>query len=158
MARLYSRNGIDIPSEYTICPCNSRKQQPETLDNFTQCPLAQEGFHLAKWKSEDMIAQHAGWGPATPPANEVGHLIQKPEIKGAVLRGAVPLELYRGVADNAPKTKARVSHIQLTAIQPADAQLQHRVQWYTQAAPQAPSGQRTYYNLLLHYQPAQPTD
>ena len=39
--------------------------------------------------------QHAGWGKATPPANEVRGLMQKPEIKEAVLLGAMPPELHR---------------------------------------------------------------
>ena len=76
----------------------------------------------------------------------------KPEIKGAVLRGAVPLELYRVLADNAPDTRVTVSHIQLTAIKQADAQLQHRVQLYAQEAQHASDHQRTYSNLLIHYQ------
>ena len=45
--------------------------------------------------------------------------------KEAVIRGAVPLEIDRVLADNAPDTKATVSHMQLTAIKRADAQLQH---------------------------------
>ena len=105
-----------------------------------------------------MITQHAGWGPATPPANEVRRLMQKPEIKGAVFRGTVPLELYQVIADNAPDTEARVSHMQLTAINPATAQLQHRVQLYAQEAQHAPSDQHTYYHLLIHYQSIQPTN
>ena len=35
----YARRGIDIPPEYTICPCHL--QQPETWEHFKQCPLAQ---------------------------------------------------------------------------------------------------------------------
>ena len=121
-------------------------------------PLAQDAVNLATWKPEDTITQHAGRGPATVPANEVQRLMRKPEIKGAVLRGAVPLELYRVLADNALDKRATVSHMQLTAIQRADAQLQHRVQLYTQEARHAPDDQRTYYNLLIHYKSVQPTD
>ena len=51
--------------------------------------------------------------------------MRKPEIKEGAFRGAVPLELYLVVADNAPDTKATASHMQLTAIKRADAQLQH---------------------------------
>ena len=84
--------------------------------------------------------------------------MRKPGIKGALLQGAVPLDLYRVHADNAPDTRATVSHMQLTAIKRADAQLQHRVQLYTQEAQRAPDDQRTYYHLLIHYQSVQPTD
>ena len=84
--------------------------------------------------------------------------MRKPEMKGAVLQGAVPLKLYRIVADNAPDTKATVSDMQLTAIKRADAQLQYRIQFYTQAAEHAQSTQRTYYNMLIHYQSVEPTD
>ena len=52
------RRGIDIPPEYTICPCHL--QQPETWEHFKQCPLAQGGKNLATWTPEDPIAQHAG--------------------------------------------------------------------------------------------------
>ena len=88
----YSRKDIDIPPEYTICQCHL--QQPETWDHFTRCPLAQEDIQPATWKPENTIAQHAGWGLATPPANDVRRLLRKPEIKGTVLRGAVPVVLY----------------------------------------------------------------
>ena len=142
--------------EYSIWPCHP--QQPETWDHFTRCPLVQEGVHLAKRKPEDTITQHARWGPATQLAYEVRHLMRKPEINRAVLRGAVPLELYRVIAENAPDTKATVSHMKLTAIKGTDAQLQHRVQLYAQEAQHAPSDQRTYYHLLIHYQSVQPTD
>ena len=84
--------------------------------------------------------------------------MRKPEIKGAVLRGAVPLELYRVRADNAPDAKATVSHMQLTAIKQEDAQVQHRTQLYTQAGQHSPRDKGTYYNLLIHYQSVQPTD
>ena len=149
VARWYSRKGVDIPPEYTICPCDLHT--PETWDHFTKCPLAQDGVHLATWKPEDTIAQHAGWGPTTPPAKEVRRLMQRPEIKEPVLRGAVPLEIYRLLADNACDTKATVSHMQLTAIKRADAQLQHHTQLYTQAAQHATDDQRTYYNLIIRY-------
>ena len=96
---VHHRRGINIPPEYTICPCHL--QQPETSEHFKQCPLAQGDNHLATWKPEDTIAQHAGWGPTAPPANEVRRLMWQPEIKEAVLRGAVPLQLYRVVADHA---------------------------------------------------------
>ena len=91
-------------------------------------------------------------------ANEVRRLMQKPEIKEAVLLGAVPLELSRALADNAPHTKATVSHMQLTAIKRVDTQLQHRTKLYTQEAQQAADNQRTYYNLIIHYQLVQPAD
>ena len=112
VARWYSRKGADIPTEYTICPCHMHT--PEGWDHFTKCSLAQDSVHLATWKPEDTITQHAGWGPATPPASEVHCLMQKPEIKEAALRGALPPEHYRVLPDNAPDTKATVSHMQLT--------------------------------------------
>ena len=37
VARLYGRRGIDIPPEYTICPCHL--QQPEAWEHFKRCPL-----------------------------------------------------------------------------------------------------------------------
>ena len=80
------------------------------------------------WMPEDTIGQHAGSGPATLPANEVRRLMRQPEIEEAVLRGAVPLQLYRVIADHAPEPKATIRHMQLTAVKRADAQLQHRVQ------------------------------
>ena len=43
------------------------------------------------------------------------------------------------------------SHMQLTAIKRADAQLQHRVQVYAQEAQQTSHDRRTYYNVLIHY-------
>ena len=76
VARWYGRRGIDIPPEYTTCRCNL--QQPETREHFKQCPLAQGSNHLATWTPEDTIAQHVGWGPATPPANEVRRLMRQP--------------------------------------------------------------------------------
>ena len=91
VARWYVRRGIDILPDYPICPCHL--QQPETWEHFKRCPLAQRGNHLATWTPEDTIAQHPGWGPTTPPANEVRRLMRQPEIKEAVLRGAVPLQL-----------------------------------------------------------------
>ena len=45
VARWYGRRGIDMPPEYTICPCHL--QQPETWQHFKQCPLAQGGNYLA---------------------------------------------------------------------------------------------------------------
>ena len=57
VARWYDRRGIDIPPEYTICPYHLHK--PETSEHFKQCPLAQGDNHLATWKPEDTIAQHA---------------------------------------------------------------------------------------------------
>ena len=156
VARWYTRQGIDIPPEYTICPCHL--QQPETWEHFKRCPLAQGDNHLAKCALENTITQHAGWGPATPPANEVRCLMRQPEIKEAVLRGAVPLQLYRVVADHVPEPRATIRHMQLTAVKRADAQLQHRVQVYTQEAQQISHDRRTYYNLLIHYQHAQPSD
>ena len=122
-----------------------------------KCQLAQDEVHLATWKPEDTIAAHAGCGPATPPAKEVRCLMRKPEIKEAALRGAVPLKIYRVLADNSPDTKATVSHMQRTATKRADIQLQHRTQLYTQRAQHAPDDQRTYYNLIIHYKSVQPT-
>ena len=153
VARWYGRRGIDIPPAYTICPCHL--QQPETWEPFNQCPLAHGGNHLATWTPEDTIAQQAGWGPATPPANEVRRLMRQPEFKEAVLRGALPLQLYRVIANHAPEPKATIRHMQLTAAKRADAQLQHRVQVYAQEAQQTTHDRRMYYNLLIHYQHAQ---
>ena len=45
VARLYSRKGVDIPPEYTICPCHMHTL--ETWGNFTKCPPAQDHVHLA---------------------------------------------------------------------------------------------------------------
>ena len=84
--------------------------------------------------------------------------MRQPEIKEAVLRGAVTLQLYRVVADHAPEPRARIRHMQLTAVKRADAQLQHRVQVYTQEAQQTSHDRRTYCNHLIHYQHAQPSD
>ena len=80
------------------------------------------------------------------------------EIKEAVLRGAVPLQLYRVIADHAPETRATIRHMQLTAVKRADAQLQHRVQVCAQEAQQTIHDRRMSYNLLIHYQHAQPSD
>ena len=156
VARRYDRRRIGIPSEYTICPCYL--QQPETWEHFKQCPLAQGRNHLVTWGPEDTIAQHAGWGPTAPPANLVQRLRRLPEIKEAVLRGAVPLQLYRVIANHAPEPKTKVRYMQLTAVKRADAQLQQRIQLYTQEAQQASNARRMYYNLLIHYQPAQPSN
>ena len=82
----------------------------------------------------------------------------QPEIKEAVLRGAVPLKLYRVVADQASEPRSIIRHMQLIAIKRADAQLQHRVQVYAQETQQTSHDRRTYYNLLIHYQHAQPSD
>ena len=60
VARWYGRRGMNIPPEYTICPCHL--QQPEPWEHFKQCRLAQGGNHLPMWTPEDTIAQHAGWG------------------------------------------------------------------------------------------------
>ena len=49
----YDRRGIDMSPEYTIRP--SCQRQPEQK----QCPLAQEGVHLATWRSENSIIRHA---------------------------------------------------------------------------------------------------
>ena len=70
---------------------------PATTSNmepFHTMPTEQEDVHLATWKREDTIPQQARWGPATPPADGVRRLMRQPEIKGAVLRGAVPVELH----------------------------------------------------------------
>ena len=156
VARWYARRGIDIPPEYTICPCHL--QQPETWEHFKRCPLAQGDNHLATWAQENSITQHAGWGPATPATNEVRRLMREPEIKEAVLRGAVPLQLYRVVADHAPEPRATIRHMQLITVKRADTQLQHRVQVYTHEAQQTSHDRRTYYDLPIHYQHAQPSD
>ena len=74
VASWYGRRGIDIPPEYTICPCHL--QQPETSKHFKQCPLAQGESHLATWTPEDTIAQHAGWVPTAPPTNEFRRLMR----------------------------------------------------------------------------------
>ena len=155
VARRYDPRGIDIPPEYTICPCHL--EQPETWEHFIQCPLAQGDNHQATWKPKDTIAKHAGWGPTAPPANEVRRLMRQPKIKAAVLRGVVPLQLYRVIADHAPEPKTAVRHMQLTAVRRADAQLQHRIQLYTPEAQQTSHANRMYYNLLIHYQPAKPS-
>ena len=84
--------------------------------------------------------------------------MRQTEINDAVLRGAVPLQLYRVVADHAREPRATIHHMQLSAIKRADAQLQHRVQVYTQEAQQTSHDRRTYYNLLIQYQHAQPSD
>ena len=84
--------------------------------------------------------------------------MRQPEIRKAVLRGAVPLQLYRVVADHAPEPRATIRHMQLTAIKRADAQLQHCVQVYGQEAQQTSHDRRMYYNLLIHYHHAQPSD
>ena len=156
VARWYARRGIDIPPEYTVCPCHL--QQPETWEHFKHCPLAQGENHLATWTPENTIAQHTGWGPATPAADEVRRLMRQPEIKQAVLRGAVPPQLYRVIADHTPEPRATIRHMQLSAIKRADPQLQHRVQVYAQEAQQTSHDCRTYYNLLIHYQHAQPSN
>ena len=81
--------------------------------------------------------------------------MRQPEIKEAVLRGAVPLQLYRVIAEDAPEPRATMRHMQITAVKTADAQLQHRVQVYAQEAQQTTLDRRMYYNLLIHYQHAQ---
>ena len=155
VARWYARRGIDIPPKYTICPCHL--QQPETWEHFKHCPLAQGEDQLARWTPENTSAQHTRWGPATPPANEVRHLMRQPEIKEVVLRGAVRLKLYRVIADHTPEPRATICHMQLTAIKRADGQLQHRVQVYAQEAQKTSHNRHTYY-LLIHYQHAQPSN
>ena len=84
--------------------------------------------------------------------------MRQPEIKEAVVRGVVPLQLYRVIADHAPEPRATIRHMQLTAIKRADTQLQQRVQVYAQEAQQTSHDRRTYYNPLIHYQHAQPSD
>ena len=84
--------------------------------------------------------------------------MRQPEIKEAVLRGAVPLQLYRVIADHAPQSKATGRRMQLTAVKRADAQLEHRVQVHAQQALQTTHDRRMYYNPLIHYQHAQPSD
>ena len=84
--------------------------------------------------------------------------MRRPEIKKAVLRGAAPPQLNRVIADHAPEPKTTVRHMQLTAVKRADAQLQHCIQLYTQEAQQTSHVDRIYYNLLIHYQPPQPSN
>ena len=84
--------------------------------------------------------------------------MRQPEFKEAVFRGAVLLQLWRVIADHAPEPKATVRHMQLTAVKRAEAQLQDRVQVYAQEAKQTSHDRRMYYNLLIHYQHAQPRD
>ena len=48
--------------------------------------------------------------------------------------------------------------MQLPAVSRPDAQLLHRVQLYAQEAQHTPHDRRMYYNLLIHYQYAQPSD
>ena len=84
--------------------------------------------------------------------------MRQPAIKKAVLRGAVPLQLYRVIADTASELKATVRHMQLTAVKRADAQLQQRIRVYTQEAQQTSHGRHMYCNLLVHYQHARPSD
>ena len=84
--------------------------------------------------------------------------MRQPEIKEAVLGGAVPLQLDRVIADHAPEPRATVRQRQLTAVKRADAQLQHCVQVYEQEAQQTTHDCRWYYNLLIHYEHAQPSD
>ena len=84
--------------------------------------------------------------------------MRQPEIKEAVLRGAVPLQLYRVIADHVREPRATVRQMQLTADKRAGAQLQHRVQVYAQEAQQTTHDRRTYDNLLVHYQHAQTSD
>ena len=80
--------------------------------------------------------------------------MRQPKIKEALLRGAVPLQLYRVIAEHAPEPKATVRHMQLTAVKRADAQLQHRIKLYAQEAQQTSHDRRMYYNLLIQYHPA----
>ena len=54
--------------------------------------------------------------------------MRQPGIMEAVLRGAVPLQLYRVIADHAPEPRTTICHMQPIAIKRTDAQLQHRVQ------------------------------
>ena len=70
--------------------------------------------------------------------------MRQPEIKELVLRGAVPLQLYRVIADHAPEPRATLRHMQLTAVKRADAQLQHRVQVHAQEAQQTNYDRRMY--------------
>ena len=70
--------------------------------------------------------------------------MRQPDIKEAVLRGAVPLQLYRVIADHTPEPRATIRHMQLIAIKRADAQLQHRVEVYAQEAQQTSHDRRTY--------------
>ena len=84
--------------------------------------------------------------------------MRQPEIREVVLRGAVPLQLYRVITDYAPEPRATIRHMQITAVKRADAQLQHRVQVYAQEAQQMSHDRRMYYNLLIHHRITQPSD
>ena len=84
--------------------------------------------------------------------------MRQPEIKEAVIRGAVPLQLYRVIADHAAEPKTTVRHMKLTTVKRADAQQQQGLQLYTQEAQQTFQAHRMYYNSLIYYQPAQPSD
>ena len=69
VARWYGRTGVDIPPQYTICPCHMHT--PETWDHLTQCPLAQDGVHLAPRPtisfSPPILPHHAA--PRTAPSH-----------------------------------------------------------------------------------------
>ena len=113
---------------------------------------------MAMWTPEDTIAQHTGRGPVAPPPNEVWRLMRQPKIKEAVLRGALQLQLYRVITDHAPQPRATIRHMQLTAVKRADTQVPHCVQVYVQEAQQTSHDRRMYYNSLIHYQHAEPSN
>ena len=77
VAHWYGRKGIDIPPEYAICSCHL--QQPEAWDHFTRPHAGRR----PPWKVETSGTRRPV-GLATPPANEIQRLMQKPDIKGAV--------------------------------------------------------------------------
>ena len=56
----------------------------------------------------------------------------------------MPFQLYRVIADHAPKPRATIRHMQRNAVKRADAQLQHRVQVYAQKAQQTTHDRRMY--------------
>ena len=84
--------------------------------------------------------------------------MRQPEIKEAVLRGAVTLQLYRVIADHAPEPRATIRHMPSRGRTHSYSYTGHRVQVYAQEAQQTSHDCRTYYNLLIHYQHAQPRD
>ena len=47
--------------------------------------------------------------------------MRQPEVREAVLRGAMPLQLYKVIVQTAPGTKATVCQMQLTAIKRVDS-------------------------------------
>ena len=84
--------------------------------------------------------------------------MRQPDIKEAVLGGAVPFQSLQGHRPPRPKARATIRHMQLTAVKRADTHLQHRVQVYAQEAQQTTHNCRMYYNLLIYYPHTQPSN